>query len=112
MAICWWRASPAQRGAHECDPCRRKWPAASPRAGNSLAKGVGMPAIASLGGAKSMAEHMGEPLRAGIIGYGLAGSVFHAPLVASTPVMRVAAIVTGDPDRQAQARRDYPEARL
>ncbi len=51
-----------------------------------------------------------KPLRVGIIGYGLAGAVFHAPLVASTPGMTVAAIVTGNPERQAQARRDYPAA--
>ena len=51
-----------------------------------------------------------EAVRVGIIGYGLAGAVFHAPLVATTPGMRVAAIVTSNPERQAQARRDYPEA--
>src|SRR5579871_5040799 len=49
-------------------------------------------------------------LRVGIIGYGLAGMVFHAPLVAATPGMIVAAIVTGNPERQAKARRDFPEA--
>jgi len=51
-------------------------------------------------------------LRAGIIGYGLAGAVFHAPLIASTPGMRVAAIVTSDAERQAQARRDFPGAAI
>ncbi len=51
-------------------------------------------------------------LRVGIIGYGLAGSVFHAPLVAATPGMTVSAIVTGNPQRQAQARRDYPAATI
>jgi len=51
-------------------------------------------------------------LRAGIIGYGLAGAVFHAPLIASTPGMRVAAIVTGDVERQARARRDFPSAAI
>lgn len=51
-----------------------------------------------------------ETLRVGVIGYGLAGSVFHAPLVASTPGMTVSDIVTANPDRQAQARHDYPEA--
>jgi predicted dehydrogenase len=51
-----------------------------------------------------------SPLRVGIIGYGLAGTVFHAPLVAATPGMTVAAIVTGNPERQANARRDYPAA--
>jgi scyllo-inositol 2-dehydrogenase (NADP+) len=51
-------------------------------------------------------------LRVGIIGYGLAGAVFHAPLVASTPGMGVAAIVTSNPERQARARRDYPAATI
>jgi predicted dehydrogenase len=49
-------------------------------------------------------------LRVGVIGYGLAGAVFHAPLIASTPGMTVAAIATGNPDRQRQARRDHPAA--
>ncbi|HEY8325012.1 MAG TPA: Gfo/Idh/MocA family oxidoreductase [Ktedonobacterales bacterium] len=51
-------------------------------------------------------------LRVGVIGYGLAGSVFHAPLVASTPGMRVAAISVGDAARLAQARRDFPQATI
>lgn len=53
-----------------------------------------------------------DDLRVGIVGYGLAGSVFHAPLVASTPGMRVAAISVSDPMRSAQARRDYPQATI
>lgn len=52
------------------------------------------------------------PLRVAVIGYGLAGVVFHAPLVAATPGMRVAAIVTSDPARQARARQDFPEANI
>ncbi len=51
-------------------------------------------------------------LRVGIIGYGLAGAVFHAPLVAATPGMRVAAISVGDAARSAQARRDFPQATI
>ena len=51
-------------------------------------------------------------LRVGIIGYGLAGSVFHAPLVSSTPGMRVAAISVGGAAHSAQARRDYPHATI
>jgi predicted dehydrogenase len=51
-------------------------------------------------------------LRVGIIGYGLAGAVFHAPLIAATPGMTVAAIVTGDAERQARARRDFPAAAI
>ena len=50
-------------------------------------------------------------LRAAIIGYGLAGSVFHAPLIASTPGLAIASIVTGNPERQEQARREHPGAR-
>ena len=45
-------------------------------------------------------------------GYGLAGRVFHAPLVAAEPDMEVAAIVTGDPARRAAAAADHPRARL
>jgi predicted dehydrogenase len=50
------------------------------------------------------------PLRVGIVGYGLAGKVFHAPLVSSTTGMMVAGIVTADPERQRQAKEDYPQA--
>jgi len=52
------------------------------------------------------------PLRVAIIGYGLAGSVFHAPLAACTPGMTVAAIVTNHPERREQARRDFPRAAI
>jgi len=45
-----------------------------------------------------------------VIGYGLAGSVFHAPLIDSTPGMDVTAIVTANPQRRQQATRDYPHA--
>jgi predicted dehydrogenase len=53
-----------------------------------------------------------KPLRVAIVGYGLAGAVFHAPLVASTPGMTVAAIVTSDPQRRIQALRDFPKVTL
>ncbi len=49
-------------------------------------------------------------LRVGIVGYGLAGRVFHGPLIASTDGLLVAAIVTADPGRVAQARHDHPRA--
>jgi scyllo-inositol 2-dehydrogenase (NADP+) len=45
-----------------------------------------------------------------IVGYGLSGRVFHGPLISATPGMRVGAIVTANPERQAEARRDFPEA--
>lgn len=52
----------------------------------------------------------GNELRVALIGYGLAGAVFHAPLIASTPGMRVAAIVTANAERKAQAEHDFPTA--
>ncbi|GHO83499.1 Gfo/Idh/MocA family oxidoreductase [Dictyobacter formicarum] len=53
-----------------------------------------------------------SPVRVAIIGYGLAGSVFHAPLVDATPDMKVAAIVTGNKERQQSARKRYPNAKI
>jgi predicted dehydrogenase len=50
--------------------------------------------------------------RVGLIGYGLAGSSFHAPFIAVTPGLQLAAIVTSNPDRQKQARQDHPDARV
>ncbi|MFL6239280.1 MAG: Gfo/Idh/MocA family oxidoreductase [Actinomycetes bacterium] len=52
------------------------------------------------------------PLRIALIGYGLAGSTFHAPVISAVPGMRVTAVVTGNPERQAQARTALPEARV
>ena len=57
-------------------------------------------------------EAHNKPLRVAIIGYGLAGSVFHAPLISATPGMTVAAIVTSAAPRQEQAHRDYPAATI
>ena len=59
-----------------------------------------------------MSVPQSAPLRVVIIGYGLGGLVFHAPLVASTPGMVVAGIVTANATRQQQARHDFPQARL
>src|SRR5256884_7100927 len=53
-----------------------------------------------------------KTLRVAIIGYGLAGSVFHAPLVSSVAGMEVAAIVTSNPRRQEHAQRDFPDAQV
>jgi predicted dehydrogenase len=52
------------------------------------------------------------PHRVGLVGYGLAGAVFHAPLIVTTPTLRLEAIVTRDPERRAQAQRDHPGARI
>ena len=40
-----------------------------------------------------------QPLRVGIVGYGLAGRVFHAALVAADPPYDLVAVVTRDSDR-------------
>ncbi|GAA4915707.1 Gfo/Idh/MocA family oxidoreductase [Streptomonospora salina] len=47
-------------------------------------------------------------LRVAVIGYGKGGEVFHAPLVDATAGLRLAAVVTGNPERQAAARERYP----
>jgi predicted dehydrogenase len=47
-----------------------------------------------------------------VVGYGLGGSAFHAPLIDVTPGLTLSAIVTSDPERQAAARRRYPEVRV
>src|SRR4051812_49443359 len=51
-------------------------------------------------------------MRVTIIGYGLAGAVFHAPLVAATTGLEVETIVTSNPERQEAARREHPQARV
>ena len=53
-----------------------------------------------------------DQLNVAVIGYGLAGAVFHAPLIAAEPRLRVAAIVTGPAERGAQARAEHPDARI
>ncbi len=51
-------------------------------------------------------------VRAALIGYGLAGRVFHAPLITADDSYELAAIVTGDPDRARAAHERYPGARI
>ena len=51
-------------------------------------------------------------VRVALIGYGLGGASFHAPLIASTPGMRLATIVTRNPERRAQAAREHPKASI
>ncbi|MGH2663266.1 MAG: Gfo/Idh/MocA family oxidoreductase [Actinomycetota bacterium] len=59
-----------------------------------------------------MASETGEPIRVALIGYGLAGQVFHAPLVSATPGMKLASVVTGDPGRQARATKENEGVRI
>jgi predicted dehydrogenase len=51
-------------------------------------------------------------VRVALIGYGLGGAAFHAPLIACTPSMRLATIVTSNSERRAQAEREHPQARI
>ncbi|GII76332.1 oxidoreductase [Sphaerisporangium rufum] len=48
----------------------------------------------------------------GLVGYGTAGEFFHAPLIAATPGLRLAAVVTRDAGRAARIRRDHPGAEV
>jgi len=54
----------------------------------------------------------GDRIRVALIGYGLGGAAFHAPLIALTPAMRLSFIVTSNPERAAQARQRHPEAAI
>ncbi|MFD6170918.1 Gfo/Idh/MocA family protein [Streptomyces coeruleorubidus] len=53
-----------------------------------------------------------SPLRVGLVGYGLAGSVFHAPLIAATEGLVLDTVVTSNSERQQQARAEFPDVRL
>ncbi|MBP2412592.1 putative dehydrogenase [Arthrobacter stackebrandtii] len=53
---------------------------------------------------------MTQVIRTALLGYGLAGRVFHAPSLAALPQFSIDVIVASDPGRQAEARRDHPGA--
>lgn len=53
-----------------------------------------------------------KEIRVALIGFGLGGAFFHAPLIAATPGLKLATVVTGNADRRAQALRDYPGVQL
>lgn len=59
-----------------------------------------------------MSADTNDPVRVALIGYGLGGRVFHAPLISSVPGLSPVTIVTSDPTRQAEARESYPSARV
>lgn len=52
------------------------------------------------------------PLRVGLVGYGLAGSVFHAPLIAATEGLVLDTVTTGNAERRAQALAEFPGVRV
>ncbi|GAA4072008.1 Gfo/Idh/MocA family oxidoreductase [Nonomuraea soli] len=49
-------------------------------------------------------------VRVGLVGYGTAGQVFHAPLIAATPGLRLASVVTRSPERAAEVAERYGAA--
>jgi predicted dehydrogenase len=51
-------------------------------------------------------------LRVALIGYGLGGAVFHAPLISSVPGLTLSAVVTSAPERQKAVRRRYPRTEV
>ncbi|CAM5340344.1 oxidoreductase [Streptomyces spiroverticillatus] len=52
------------------------------------------------------------PLRVALLGYGLAGSVFHAPMIAATEGLVLDTVVTSNEERRAQAREEFPDVRF
>ncbi|MET3904621.1 Gfo/Idh/MocA family oxidoreductase [Paenarthrobacter sp. 4246] len=53
-----------------------------------------------------------QPIRTAVAGFGLSGSVFHAPFIASNPAYELAVISTSDESRQAKAKDRYPQAAI
>jgi len=51
-------------------------------------------------------------LRVTLIGFGLGGRAFHAPLIAATPGLQLSTIVTSNPERRAQAAAAFPSAQI
>ena len=51
-----------------------------------------------------------DTLRVALIGYGTGGAVFHAPLISAAASLELAAVVTANPERQADVRARYPWA--
>jgi len=47
-------------------------------------------------------------LRVGLIGYGLAGATFHAPIIVATPGLRLTTVVTSNAERASAARERHP----
>jgi predicted dehydrogenase len=51
---------------------------------------------------------MTEPIRVGVVGFGLAGRIFHTAVIQATPGLELAAVVQRSGD---DAKKEYPEAR-
>ena len=53
-----------------------------------------------------------RPIRTGIIGFGLAGRVFHAPFIATNPDFVLEVVATGNAERAAEATAQHPGAEI
>lgn len=53
-----------------------------------------------------------RPIRTAVIGFGLSGRVFHTPFIAADEQFSLDVIVTGNPERAADAAGRYPDARI
>ncbi|WP_240775706.1 Gfo/Idh/MocA family oxidoreductase [Nissabacter sp. SGAir0207] len=53
-----------------------------------------------------------ERIRTALVGFGISGQVFHAPLLAADPHFSLAAIVTSREDRILAAQQRYPQAQI
>src|SRR4051794_1079706 len=51
---------------------------------------------------------MDAPHRVGLVGFGLAGESFHAPLIDATAELELASVVTSSAERARRARDRYP----
>jgi len=54
----------------------------------------------------------GRTLDVGLIGFGLGGATFHAPFISRTPGLRLASIVTSNPERRRIASAEYRDAQI
>ena len=52
------------------------------------------------------------PIRTAVVGFGLSGSVFHAPFIAANPAYSLDVIATSDAGRKAKAQERYPGTRV
>ena len=57
-----------------------------------------------------MTDQDDPPLEVGVIGFGLGGASFHAPLIDATSGLRLAAVVTSNPERRRAVHERYPHA--
>ncbi len=59
-----------------------------------------------------MGQVAAAPIRTAVVGFGVSGKVFHAPLITADPNYSLDVIVTADPERAREAALLYPQARI